>query len=163
MNTVWYSIWTPHTGLVICRTKPFSEHGTNQSAKSTPAIQRNRIVQTRNTETVQTKKQVQNPLKRLRSPSIHETSKVNPQSISDIHKTVKHPRLIFTRKAGGWSLKRNITLKQRRELETKMFKVFKENIKGLSTELQKIMVDDLVTAFESRINVLIRAQEKRSY
>ena len=56
-----------------------------------------------------------------------------------------------------------ITPKQRKELETKMTKVFKENIKGLSTELQKILLDDLVTAFQNRINVLIRAQEKRSY
>jgi len=37
-----------------------------------------------------------------------------------------------------------------------MAKVFKENIKGLSTELQKILVDDLVTAFQNRINVLNR-------
>lgn len=56
-----------------------------------------------------------------------------------------------------------LTLKQRKELETKMSKVFKKNVKGLSTELQKILLDDLVTAFQNRINVLIRAQEKRSY
>jgi hypothetical protein len=56
-----------------------------------------------------------------------------------------------------------MTPKQRKELETKMTKVFKENIKELSTELQKILLDDLVTAFQNRINVLIRAQEKRSY
>jgi len=88
---------------------------------------------------------------------------VNPESISDIHKTVKYTGLILTRKAGGRFLKRNMTLKQRKELETKMSKVFKPNIKILSAELQKIMLDDLVTAFENRINVLIRAQQKRSY
>jgi hypothetical protein len=44
-----------------------------------------------------------------------------------------------------------------------MSKVFNQNIKGLSAELQRIMVDDLVTAFQNRINVLMRAQEKRSY
>jgi hypothetical protein len=60
-------------------------------------------------------------------------------------------------------MKKNITLKKRKELEAKMAKVFKENIKGLSTELQKILVDDLVTAFQNRINVLIKAQKKRSY
>ncbi|RJS82327.1 hypothetical protein CW707_01315 [Candidatus Bathyarchaeota archaeon] len=65
-------------------------------------------------------------------------------------------------KTGGKSLKYKITLKQRKELETKMAKVFKENLKGLSAELQKILLDDLVTAFQNRINVLIRAQE-RSY
>jgi hypothetical protein len=45
----------------------------------------------------------------------------------------------------------------------KWLKVFKENIKGLSAELQKILLDDMVTAFQNRINVLIRAQRKRSY
>jgi hypothetical protein len=44
-----------------------------------------------------------------------------------------------------------------------MSKVFKESVKGLSAELQRILVDDLVTAFQNRINVLMRAQKKRSY
>jgi hypothetical protein len=44
-----------------------------------------------------------------------------------------------------------------------MAKVFNRNIKVLSTELQGILLDDLVTAFQNRINVLIRAQTKRSY
>jgi len=60
-------------------------------------------------------------------------------------------------------LKKELTPKQRRELQAKMSKVLKENIKGLSTELQKILLDDLVTAFQNRINVLNRAQKKRSY
>jgi len=60
-------------------------------------------------------------------------------------------------------LKQTMTLKQRKELEAKMAKVFKENIKMLSTELQRILLDDLVTAFQNRINVLIRARKKRSY
>ena len=60
-------------------------------------------------------------------------------------------------------MKRTLTLKQRKELETKMVKVFRENIRGLSAELQRILVDDLVTAFQNRINVLIRVEEKRSY
>ena len=44
-----------------------------------------------------------------------------------------------------------------------MAKTFKENLKELSSELQAILVDDLVTAFQNRIDVFIRAQEKRSY
>jgi len=56
-----------------------------------------------------------------------------------------------------------MTLKQRKELEAKMIKVFRENIKILSAELQKILVDDLVTAFQNRVNVLIRAQKKTGY
>ncbi|MGA9388597.1 MAG: hypothetical protein WBV70_07225 [Candidatus Bathyarchaeia archaeon] len=60
-------------------------------------------------------------------------------------------------------MKYTVTFKQRKALEDKMAKTFKENLKGLSTELQGILVDDLVTAFQNRINVLIRAQKKRSY
>ena len=60
-------------------------------------------------------------------------------------------------------MRQSLTLKQRRGLSTKISKVFKLHIKGLSAELQGILVDDLVTAFQNRINVLIRAQEKRSY
>jgi hypothetical protein len=60
-------------------------------------------------------------------------------------------------------LKTTLTLKERKELEAKMVKVFAGNTGGLSTELQRILIDDLVTAFQNRINVLIRAQAKRSY
>jgi hypothetical protein len=56
-----------------------------------------------------------------------------------------------------------MTVRQREVLEAKMSKVFKENMTEISSELQKILLDDLVTAFENRINVLIRAQKKRSY
>jgi hypothetical protein len=60
-------------------------------------------------------------------------------------------------------LKQKYTIKQRKELENKLAKVLKGSMKELSTELQKIMLDDLVTAFQNRINVLNRAQRKRSY
>lgn len=60
-------------------------------------------------------------------------------------------------------MKQRVTLKQRKELEARMARVFHKNVKGLSAELQKILLDDLVTAFQNRINVLIRAQDKRTY
>lgn len=59
-------------------------------------------------------------------------------------------------------MKRMLTVEQRNELEARMVKLFKENIKGLSTEFQRILVDDMVTAFENRTNVLMRVQGKRS-
>ena len=59
-------------------------------------------------------------------------------------------------------MRRMLTDEQRNELEEKMAKLFKENIKDLSTEFQRILVDDMVTAFENRTNVLMRAQGKRS-
>lgn len=58
---------------------------------------------------------------------------------------------------------RRLTDKERKELEDKMTKVFKENVSMLSTELQRMLADDLVTAFENRMNVLIRAQDRQSY
>ena len=60
-------------------------------------------------------------------------------------------------------MKQTITVRERKALEAKMTKVFHANIKSLSTELQKILVDDLTTAFQNRINVLMRAQKKRGY
>jgi hypothetical protein len=59
-------------------------------------------------------------------------------------------------------VKQQITDKGRKELEAKMATLFGENIKGLSTELQEILLDDMVTAFENRLNVLNVAQVKGS-
>jgi hypothetical protein len=58
-------------------------------------------------------------------------------------------------------LRKDLILKQRREIKAKMAEALKENIKGLSTDFQKILIDDLVTAFQNRINVLMRVQAKR--
>ena len=51
-------------------------------------------------------------------------------------------------------------LRSRDELEAKMATVFNEQIKELSTELQQILIDDMVTAFENRLNVLNRPTAK---
>jgi hypothetical protein len=59
-------------------------------------------------------------------------------------------------------VKQQITNKDRKELEEKMATIFGKNIKGLSTELQEILLDDMVTAFENRLNVLNIAHEKGS-
>jgi hypothetical protein len=59
---------------------------------------------------------------------------------------------------GGNSLKENLVIKTRDELEAKMAAVFGEEIKELSTELREILLDDMVTAFENRINVLNRSK-----
>ncbi len=44
--------------------------------------------------------------------------------------------------------------KNRKELKKKMAKAISNKIKPLPTELQDILVDDLVTAFESRLAIL---------
>ena len=53
---------------------------------------------------------------------------------------------------------RKYNVKSRKELKTKLTAVFSEKIQTLSTELQGILVDDLVTAFENRLDVLNRVQ-----
>ena len=58
-------------------------------------------------------------------------------------------------------MKQGLTIRQRRGLITKMGNVFRDDIRGLSIELQQILLDDLATAFQNRINVLIRAQKGR--
>lgn len=50
--------------------------------------------------------------------------------------------------------------KNRKELEAKFANVFGEQINGLSTELRDILLDDMVTAFENRLNVLNHAITK---
>ena len=57
-------------------------------------------------------------------------------------------------------MKREVTCKGRRALEAKMASVFSEKLNELSTELQKILLDDMVTAFENRLKVLNRADLK---
>jgi hypothetical protein len=59
-------------------------------------------------------------------------------------------------------LNQQITVKTRKELEAKMATVFNEKIKELSTELQKILLDDMVTAFENRLKVLNRITQRGS-
>jgi hypothetical protein len=59
---------------------------------------------------------------------------------------------------GGESMKQKNGSKTRNALKRKMASVFSENIQTLPTDLQGILLDDLVTAFENRLNVLNRAQ-----
>jgi hypothetical protein len=49
-----------------------------------------------------------------------------------------------------------LEVKGRKELEAQMATVFGEKIKGLSVELREILLDDIVTAFESRLIVFKR-------
>jgi len=60
-------------------------------------------------------------------------------------------------------MKQSTTTKNRKELENKMAFVFEKDIKSLPVELRKIMVDDLVSAFESRFFALSRAQSNSEF
>ncbi len=55
------------------------------------------------------------------------------------------------------------TVKNRDALEAKMADVFSEKIKTLSTDLQQILIDDMVTAFENRLNVLNRVRDEGTF
>jgi hypothetical protein len=86
---------------------------------------------------------------------------VNFKSISLRRKLVKYLQLISEHQ--HWRkkyMKQQITIKARKELETKMAAVFSEKFKNLSTELQRTLLDDMVTAFENRLNVLNHANTK---
>lgn len=50
--------------------------------------------------------------------------------------------------------------KDRKELEAKLAGVLQENLCDLPTELREILLDDMVTAFENRLNVLNKALGK---
>jgi hypothetical protein len=49
---------------------------------------------------------------------------------------------------------KQIADKSRKQIEAKLANVFDQEIDGLPTELREILLDDMVTAFENRLNVL---------
>ena len=53
---------------------------------------------------------------------------------------------------------KRLSNKSRKELKHKMAKVFSCEIDVLPSGLQEILLDDLVTAFENRLDVLSQAQ-----
>ena len=54
-------------------------------------------------------------------------------------------------------MKHQTSAKKRKELKLEMAKVFGDKIQMLSPDLQEVLLDDIVTAFENRMTVLNRA------
>jgi len=54
-------------------------------------------------------------------------------------------------------MNRQTSAKKRKELKLEMAKVLSEKIQVLSADLQEVLLDDIVTAFENRLTVLNRA------
>ena len=52
--------------------------------------------------------------------------------------------------------------RDRKDLEAKLATVFDNEMNHLSTELREILLDDMVTAFENRLNVLNKASRKKA-
>jgi len=55
---------------------------------------------------------------------------------------------------------KQIADRDRKEIEAKLGNVFQAEINVLTTELREILLDDMVTAFENRLNVLNNAARK---
>jgi hypothetical protein len=51
--------------------------------------------------------------------------------------------------------------RDRKDLEAKLATVFIGEMNHLSTELREILLDDMVTAFENRLNVLKNVEQKK--
>jgi GMP synthase PP-ATPase subunit len=49
---------------------------------------------------------------------------------------------------------------KRKQLEKKIIQIFQEEMKKLTTDLQKILADDLVTAFLNRMTIFTEIQTK---
>ena len=55
-------------------------------------------------------------------------------------------------------MKHQYSSKNRKEMRLKMAAVLSEKIQMLSADLQEILIDDLVTAFENRLEILNKVQ-----
>jgi hypothetical protein len=58
---------------------------------------------------------------------------------------------------------RTLSGKNRKALKSKMAEVFGDKIETMPCELQDILLDDLITAFENRLDVLSQAQSSLHY
>jgi len=59
-------------------------------------------------------------------------------------------------------LRQNISFKRRKALARKIGQVLNEDIRMLSNEMQEILLDDLVTAFLNRLDVLSRTKNSQT-
>lgn len=51
------------------------------------------------------------------------------------------------------------SVKERKEIQNKIFQAIEAEMKTLSPEMQYILCDDLVTAFQNRLIILTRANQ----
>ena len=58
-------------------------------------------------------------------------------------------------------MKRTLSPEERRRLEAQIMEIFKNETHALSQELQRILADDLVTAFENRLATLVRIHSRQ--
>jgi len=56
----------------------------------------------------------------------------------------------------------NLTPTRRKQLQTEIISTFKEEMQVLNRELQQILADDLITAFQNRLKTFIKIQRKHA-
>jgi len=84
------------------------------------------------------------------------------ESIFSLHKLVKSKHQQLFKADGGRRLEKIFSSEKRKQLETKVMEAFKDEVKMLSKELQQILADDLVTAFQNRMAIFTKIQSKQS-
>ena len=55
-------------------------------------------------------------------------------------------------------MKQSISIKKRKELENKIVKIFEFDMMSVPVGFRRMLADDLVSAFESRVDALNQAQ-----
>jgi hypothetical protein len=55
-------------------------------------------------------------------------------------------------------MKQSISVKKRNELENKIIKIFEYDMQSVPVGYRRMLADDLVSAFESRVDALNQAQ-----
>jgi len=58
--------------------------------------------------------------------------------------------------------KKTFSPQKRKQLQNKLYEALKAELQTLSTEMQQILCDDLVTAIQNRLIVLAKAKPKHS-
>ena len=61
------------------------------------------------------------------------------------------------------SMENQLTGKSREELKNKLAAVLGESVKTLPLDLRDVLLDDLVTALENRLNILNRAHQNTQF
>jgi len=56
----------------------------------------------------------------------------------------------------------NLTSTRREQLQEEIISTFKEEMQALNQELQQILADDLITAFQNRLKAFIKIQQKHT-
>ena len=56
---------------------------------------------------------------------------------------------------------KKLSPQKRKQLQNKLKQTLKAEMQALSTEMQQILCDDLVTAFQNRLIVLAKVKSKR--